>query len=211
MKRLGGVALVIGIGVALSMMVARTGAKRIEAPRFWNDRDLADWAAPIVGVDVRPGHYSEQEYYEAPEFELIRTYPVYPPDKQPPQYWETLQRKKPERIIEPGARTEAEWIAAGKRVFTELDMPVYRNYDPRAAAIFRSREQFVQRGGLALQQFAMRGMRWAPTAKGLALATQDCAVCHARIMQDGSMLDGAPLNPPPISNGFDGVMFSAEQ
>src|SRR5688572_5166960 len=73
-------------------------ARKIEAPRFWNDRELSDWATPVVGINVRPGHYSEKEYYAAPELELVRTYPVYAPSREPAGYWQKLQNAKPERL-----------------------------------------------------------------------------------------------------------------
>ena len=38
----------------------------------------------------------------------------------------------------------------------------------------------------------MLGFRWVPTSKGLALGQQDCAVCHSRVMPDGSIVEGAP-------------------
>ena len=39
------------------------------APRFWNDRELAEWATPIAALDIRPAHFSEREYYAAPAAE----------------------------------------------------------------------------------------------------------------------------------------------
>src|SRR5579862_1426593 len=50
------------LAVAVSIF-AQTGAKLIDAPRIWNDRDLSDWATPVAGLNVRPGHFSEKEYY----------------------------------------------------------------------------------------------------------------------------------------------------
>ena len=104
----------------------QTGGRKIEAPRFWNDRELSDWATPVAGINVRPGHYSEKEYYAAPELELVRTYPVYAPGREPAGYWQMLQNAKPERLLTPGTRTEGEWIAEGKRVFHELDALIFR-------------------------------------------------------------------------------------
>jgi hypothetical protein len=40
--------------------------ERIPAPRFWNERELAEWALPVAGLNVRPGHFSERDYYAAP-------------------------------------------------------------------------------------------------------------------------------------------------
>jgi hypothetical protein len=184
----------------VSACTRHTGEKT-EAPRFWNDRELSDWATPVAGINVRPSHYSEKEYYAAPELELVRTYPVYAPGHEPAGYWQMLQAAKPERLLSPGARTEAEWIEAGKRVFDELDAFPFRSYDPKLIAIFRSPDEFQKRGGHALKDGTIFGMRWAPTSKGLALSIEDCAGCHSRIMPDGSILDGAPPNPP-----VDGVV-----
>lgn len=61
----------------LSVLLAQPGEPLIEAPRFWNDRDLQEWATPVSGLNVRPGHYSEKEYYSAPVGEYVRTYPVF--------------------------------------------------------------------------------------------------------------------------------------
>src|SRR6185295_7034066 len=38
------------------------------------------------------------------------------------------------------------------------------------------------------------GLRWVPTAKGIALSLNDCAGCHTQRLADGSVLHGAPAN-----------------
>ena len=80
-----------------------------DVPKTWDDRALADWATPVAGLNVRPGHFSDCEYYAAP-VENLRRYPVYAPDREPAGYWESLQKKKPEPLIDPGmTRTDADW------------------------------------------------------------------------------------------------------
>jgi hypothetical protein len=64
---------------SLVSMFGQSDAKRIEPPRFWNDGDLSNWATPVAALNVRPGHYSEAEYYSAPAGDFVRTYPVYLP------------------------------------------------------------------------------------------------------------------------------------
>ena len=197
-------------GAPVSFPLAQqAGARKIEAPRFWNDRELSDWATPVVGINVRPGHYSEKEYYSAPELELVRTYPVYAPGREPAGYWQMIRNAKPERLLTPGARTESEWVEAGKRVFHELDSFIFRSYDPKLIEIFRSSDEFQKRGGHALKDGTIGGVRWVPTSKGLALSIQECAGCHSHIMPDGSILDGAPLNAPP--DGLIGEIFAPER
>ena len=176
------------------------GAAR-QAPRFWNDRELAEWATPIAGLNVRPGHFSEREYYAAPAAEWVRTYPVYFPGREPAGYWEMLRARKPEPLITAGARTAAQWIDTGKRVFDEMDVPVFRSTDPQMIAIARSADELMRRGARAQQDGRIFGLRWIPTSKGLALGVADCSLCHTRAMPDGSLLNGAPYNLP-----FDGVL-----
>src|SRR5713226_9794372 len=79
------------LAIALSSAFGQSGGKRIDARRFWNDHDLSDWATPIAGLNVRPGHYSEKEYYSAPVGELVRTYQVYFPGREPARYWNMLR------------------------------------------------------------------------------------------------------------------------
>jgi len=183
-----GMLFLLSIGIA----VAQPGKRPIEARRIWNDRDLAQWATPIAGLNIRPGHYPEKEYYAAPVGEYVRTYPVYFPDREPAGYWAVIRAKKPEPLIRPGARTSTEWAQEGKRAFRELDLPYLRNYDPQLIELLRSVDALRKVGGHAQKDGTILGLRWVPTSEGLALSQQDCAVCHSRVMPDGSLLDGAP-------------------
>jgi mono/diheme cytochrome c family protein len=179
-------------GFGFSIVFAQSGGPLISPPRFWNDRDLQDWATPVAGLNVRPGHYSETEYYSAPIGEYVRTYPVYLPGREPAGYWEMLQKTKPEPLITSGARTMVEWVNEGRRIFHELDLPYLRNYDPKVIQLLRSADECRKLGGHAQKDGTMLGYRWVPTSKGLALSQQDCAVCHSRVMPDGGIVDGAP-------------------
>ena len=163
--------------------------------------NLADWALPVAGLNVLPSHYSEADYYAAPDGEWVRTYPVYFPGLEPDGYWDMIQKKKPEPLITPGARTAAEWISAGKQVFQEIDAPGLRSTDPQLIAVLRSAAGFSSRGGHPQRDGTVMSLRWVPTSKGLALGLQDCGTCHSRVMPDGSILHGAQYNDP-----FDGVL-----
>ena len=71
------------LAIALSSAFGQPVGKLIDAPRIWNDHDLAEWATPVAGLNVRPRHYSEREYYSGPVAEWVRTYPVYFPGREP--------------------------------------------------------------------------------------------------------------------------------
>jgi hypothetical protein len=181
--------------------LGQTQNQRIQAPRFWNDRELQDWALPVVGLNARPSHFSERDYYAAPDAEWVRTYPVYFPGREPAGYWDMIRQKKPEPLITPGARTLAEWVTAGKQVFQEMDVPGFRSTDAQLIAVARSVEEYTKRGGHPQKDGTVVGLRWVPTSKGLALSIQDCATCHTRILPDGTRIDG-----PQFNDGFDGVL-----
>ena len=82
-------------------LVLSTAGIAAEVPKTWDERALADWATPVAGLNVRPGHFSEREYYAAP-VDNLRTYPVYDPEHEPAGYWEALQKKTPEPLLEIG-------------------------------------------------------------------------------------------------------------
>jgi mono/diheme cytochrome c family protein len=180
-KLIGSMAVLLGVACGEQSALA-------EVPKTWDAKALVDWATPVAGLNVRPGHFSEGEYYRAP-IDNLRTYPVYYPGHEPAGYWEMLQRVGPKPLIEPETlKTDADWIRAGKRVFEEYDIPAFRTYDPKVLAAARSAENFANR--------ALREMRWVPSPRGLALSFLNCGSCHVRVMPDGSELHGAPGNDP---------------
>ena len=92
-------------------------------PKTWDEAELAEWATPVAGLNVRPGHISSAEYYSLP-VENYRSYPVYMPGREPEGYWEMLQRIGPKPLIDARTlHTEADWIKAGQRVFEEATLP----------------------------------------------------------------------------------------
>ena len=116
--------------LVVSACLGLTAGAAIDVPKTWDEQALHDWATPVAGLNVRPGHFSEAEYYRAP-VDNLRTYPVYYPGREPDGYWEMLQTVGPKPLIEPATlQTDADWIRAGQRVFEEFDIPGFRTMDP---------------------------------------------------------------------------------
>ena len=86
-----------------------------KAPKIWDDKALEDWATPIAGVGVRPGHFSSAEYY-AVAAQNLKTYPVYRPDREPPGYWDSLQRQKPQPLVGSALRSFPRLRASRRRI-----------------------------------------------------------------------------------------------
>jgi hypothetical protein len=172
---------------ALSLVVS---AQPVPVPKIWDDRALGDWATPVAGLNVRPAHYSSAEYYTAP-VENLRTYPVYHPDSEPPGYWDELQKKKPEPLIDPREiRTARDWVMAGERAFREMDNVFTRTDDPALIAQARDPRSFA--GFMKLPDGTAWGPRWLVTERGVMLTVPACASCHRGIAPTGSLMVGGP-------------------
>jgi hypothetical protein len=183
--------VLLGLGV-----IAHTETR---VPQIWNDVALADWATPLASVKLRPAHYSSADYYAAPA-DNLRSYPVYRPDKEPPGYWEALEKKKPEPLVDLSEiRTKQDWIAAGARAFREIDNPFSRSDDPALIALARDPKTFENVPGLA--DGTVFEPRWVVTDHGVMLTNLECAGCHSRVTAERSMQYAGPLAAAPAGVG----------
>ncbi len=185
--------------LATTVVVSGIAKTQARAPKIWDEASLADWATPIAALKIRPAHYTAAEYYSAPA-DNLRTYPVYLPDKEPPGYWEELQKKKPEPIVDVSKiRTTQDWIAAGALAFSHLDNPLARTNDPALIAKARDPQTFANVPGLA--DGTVREPRWVVTDRGVMLTTSECSSCHATVVRSDDAVrstpPGRPVGAPP--------------
>jgi hypothetical protein len=153
-------------------------------------------ATPVAGLNVRPGYFPSSEYYRAP-IDNLRTYPVYHPDRESAGYGEALRKKHPEPLIELNKpRTKSEWIAAGKRVWEELDVPIFRLFDAESIALARSRDHFKDSKPYVQADGTIFGYRWVVTSEFIALTLSECSACHVHHMDDGTAIGGPGFNHP---------------
>src|SRR6185436_8754148 len=166
------------VALAFGVTLAQSPAG---APRIWSDKDLADWATPIAALNVRPAHYSSDEYYRI-EGDNLRTYPVYDPASEPTGYWEELQKKKPELLVDVGKiRNTQDWIDAGRRAFIEIDAFWARTSDPTLIAAARNPRNFE--GVLRRADGTVGESRWVVTREGLRLSRRECGQCHREVLE----------------------------
>jgi len=164
-------------------------------PKIWDQRALEDWATPIAALNVRPANYTAAEYY-AVAADNLRTYPVYRPDKEPPGYWESLQHKRPEPLVDASLlHTPADWIASGERAFRELDIPLTRSDDPALIAKARDPKTFEMIAGLA--DGTIHEPRWVVTDRGVMLSMLACTTCHFSVMAGQQIRYATPLTVAP--------------
>jgi Di-haem oxidoreductase, putative peroxidase len=177
--------------------------RKVTVPKIWDAKALATWATPLAGVNATPNFYSEEEYYAAP-VDNLRTYPIYHPDREPAGYKEWLKKQGAQPLIEPEKlKTEQDWIEAGRRVFDELDIPTVRTSDPRIFEYLRDREALKKSGHTITKGGVLLGLRWVVEKDGtLKVGLSECASCHTRVLDDGTLIRGAQGNVNLASPGI---------
>jgi mono/diheme cytochrome c family protein len=204
--------LLVAVPVAaLAIVLGATRPWAQKIPRVWDEVAMADWATPLAGLNQRPTHLSPAEYYAIPE-ENLRTYPVYMPGREPAGYWEALLAAGPQPLIEPDdLETEADWIAAGEKVF--FDSVVLRTFDPEVIATARDRAAMEALGTGPLPDGTVNTLRWVPTKDGIALGFTNCSACHLLFLPDNTQVPGASsfAIPNTFRNGLGGAIRAAER
>ena len=185
---------------ALSKPAGQAGAPAGTAappsiPEFWSAELLEDYELPLATASRTPTHVSRDYYYALPERRVFKSYPVYHPDREPAGYMDGLRAAEPEIVFDPTTlRTEADWIAAGRLVFEmpiDVNGPILRPSQVRDRAWYDRYRVPVARDG------TMPFARWVVRAKGrVELGNIACAMCHTRVLPDGTAIAGAQGNFP---------------
>ncbi len=172
-------------------------------PKTWDDKAMESLELPLAEPRATPKHVSADYYYQIPAWKIYRSYPVYHPDKEPAGYVEALAQKTPEIIWDeerhPKLETEEDWIAAGEMVF---DLPIGGDFGrmlPSAStSVFvRDRRWYEANGVLATADGVVPYFRYLIREKGkVELGTLSCAMCHTRVMPDGTAIKGGQGNFP---------------
>ena len=192
MLRIVCAALLLTASIVAASVAVNT---QLQTPRIWNEAALSDWATPIAALNVRPAHYTPEQYYSAP-VDNLRTYPVYHPDEEPAGYWNWLQQQKPQPLVDASQiQTRDDWIRAGERAFRELDAPLSRTDDPAAIASARAPASFAN--VLKLADGTVHDPRWVVTERGVMLTVIECSGCHFSVEPDRTVRVAGPGGPLP--------------
>ncbi|MBI4907317.1 MAG: hypothetical protein HY820_27075 [Acidobacteria bacterium] len=180
--------VLLASGLAVVSIAQQRPPRAPDIPKTWDEAALKDWATPLASLNARPKHMTAAQYYALP-VDNLKTYPVYVEGKEPPGYWEFLQKVGPQPMIDPEKlQTEADWLKAGRIVFDQNDHIHLRTYDAKFIAMARRGfSADIRPDGTA------SNMRWVPTKGGVALTFPNCAQCHVLQLHDGTLVPGAPV------------------
>ena len=200
-------------------------------PRTWDDAAIPALEVPLAHPIGSPKHISADYYYRIPVRPIYKQYPVYAPGREPAGYIDWLKRQDPIILWDDGnhkpkLETEADWVKAGEDVFSAplftdaSDQAVIAITDIKATTWYQKRRKIPisKDGVLPFVHYVIR-------EKGkIELGSFSCAMCHTRVMPDGTMLKGAqgnfpfersgkysprPSLPAPLLHAFNQGLYAA--
>jgi hypothetical protein len=169
-------------------------------PKTWDDAAMRSLEVPLANPAASPKHVPAEYYYRIPVRPIYRQYPVYAPSREPAGYWEWLQKQEPVTLWDdmnhrPALAGDASWVKSGESVF---DAPIFTGVDgPISVTEVRS-ERWYREGGIpTTTEGIVPFVSYVIREKGkVEVGSFACAMCHTRVMQDGSIIKGAQGNFP---------------
>jgi hypothetical protein len=205
--------IVLGIATRFGIGQAQKADKAFTPviPKTWDDEAMASLEVPRADPAKSPTHVSADYYYRMPVRPIYKSYPVYAPGTEPPGYQEWLKQQEPEPAFDASKlKSEADWIKAGELVF---EAPTSYNAIVTAANV--SDPQWYEKTGTPVaKDGTLPWFRYVVREKGkIELGTTSCAMCHTRVLTDGTVAKGAQGNFPfeYAAATFAKQLFTAER
>src|SRR5438552_5500804 len=187
--------------VSITSYVGPSRAQRADSsasahiPKTWDDEAVASLEMPLADHRYSPVHVSSDYYYRMPVRPIYKSYPIYPPGKEPPGYMEWLKQQEPEIVFDIAKlKTESDWIRAGELVF---NAPIV--YQPASSSPFLDPRFYEQAAVPVAKDGTVPFRRYVIRKKGFVeVGGTSCAECHTRVLPDGSIVSGAQGNFPNV-------------
>jgi hypothetical protein len=199
-------------------------------PRTWDDAIMPTFEVPLSHPVGSPKPVSADYYYKIPVRSIYKRYPVYAPGREPVGYMDWLKTLDPVILWDdanhkPKLETEADWIKAGEDVF---GAPVFSEAGDQgfiALADVKSTTWYQKSGIPVSKDGVLPFVHYVIREKGkIELGSFSCAMCHTRVMPDGTTVKGAQGNfpfersiefsprpplPTPLLHGFNQALYAA--
>jgi hypothetical protein len=185
-------ALTLTLTVSAPALVGAQALSQI--PPVWDAEHLEGFLLPLVHAPASPGTLPPEDYQRIPTAPIYESYPIYPADREPPGYLGSLARAEPAIAFDSGSlKTEADWVRAGRLVFESQLPPFF----PIEVLGYVRRPELYGEGGIPVtKEGVMPFMRYVVREKGRVEIGVGCAFCHVRVLDDGTLVPGAPGNYP---------------
>lgn len=167
-------------------------------PKTWDREAIASIEVPLAERGASPIQVPEEYYYAIPERKIFKTYPVYAFGHEPEGYIEHLKTLDPEIVFGADAlRTDEDWIRAGELVFDQPTLTGHLWINESSELYPRTKEWLEFTGAAVAADGTLPYFSYTIQEKGkVEVGLLSCAMCHTRVMSDGSVIKGAQGNFP---------------
>ena len=176
-----------------------------DPPKTWDSTKFGQFLLPLADSSVVIKPISEFYYYSLPEIKIYKSYPIYVNDSDDSLYIDSLKKLEPVEIFKSeNILTSEDLIKYGENVFSAPILTF--NLFPKFLEELRLE---IKNSGIPLAA----GNRYPfynyiIDQKGvIKVGIFSCAMCHTRVMQDGSVINGAQGNfPMDRRDGYTGEL-----
>jgi hypothetical protein len=151
----------------------------------------------LAVASATPVQIPSKYYYGIPVRPIYKSYPVYHPAKEPPGYIDHLKQLEPIIAFDPSTlKSPQDWIRAGELVF---DAPSSTGSiaGPRSDLYLRDPGWHRYVNAPVAKDGTVPFYRYVIPKRGtIEIGVSSCAMCHTRVMPDGSIVKGAQGNFP---------------
>lgn len=183
-----------------------------QIPKTWVDAEMADLEVPLAKPEGSAKHVDADYYYRIPVRSIYKSYPVYATGREPAGYLEKLRKTKPEVAFDASLlKTREDWVRAGRIAFEAPTQIAPAPEDPAELEQMRKQMDTQPR----TREGIIPGVHYVIRTEGkIELGSFSCAMCHSRLMPDGSVILGAQGNlpfDPPFGKSLLGAPDAAAQ
>lgn len=185
------IVIALGLGACHRQQTARVSRP---IPKVWDEAAMASFELPLADPSIILKHASSADYYRIRERKIWKSYPVYAPGKEPPNYMAWLEEQEPELVFDPTKlHTDEDWIKAGEIVF---DAPITFNELAGVRSV-QDPSWYEKNKVPVAADGTVPFLRYVIREKGnVEIGDFSCTMCHVRVMPDGSVIKGAQGNFP---------------
>ena len=191
------------VALTLSALCA-VGQRRVDRripdiPKIWVDSDMSTLEIPLSNRTSSPKQIPAEYYYRIPVRPIYKSYPVYGPGKEPAGYLESLRQLEPVITFDPTKlKTREDWVKAGEEVFEAPITTGRLGSFNNASDLYLQDPQWFERTKAPLTRDGILPFyRYVIAEKGkVEIGILACAMCHTRVMPDGTVIKGAQGNFP---------------
>ena len=184
----------------LSAMGQRRAKQWIpDIPKMWVDKEMSELEVPLSNRTSSPKQIPAEYYYRIPVRPIYKTYPVYGPGREPAGYLESLRQLDPVIAFDPTKlKTREDWLKAGELVFETPITTGKLGATTSSSDLYLRDPQWYERTKAPLTRDGILPFyRYVITEKGkVEIGILSCAMCHTRVMADGTIIKGAQGNFP---------------